>query len=138
MANWIVYDTATGEIRSSNEGGNARDRFWEAATDGRLSAIQTVDLIEDTWAWRVEHGKIVPQGLQERRRVEKMTAWFAFRRARNARLEATDYMLAPDYPLSREAQRALKAKRKASRDIPQKTTNPKLAMQMLQTIWSET
>ena len=47
------------------------------------------------------------------------------RTERDAKLEATDYMLAPDYPISPENLEAVKVYRQALRDIPEQSGFPK-------------
>lgn len=49
------------------------------------------------------------------------------RSQRDAKLEATDYMLAPDYPISPENLEAVKVYRQALRDIPEQSGFPKNA-----------
>ena len=85
----------------------------------------------------MKNGALVSIDQDEQREREREMGMFEFRIARNTKLAQTDYLLASDYPLPAADRRALKAKRKASRDIPQKTTNPELAMQMLEAIWSD-
>lgn len=137
MAFWVIYEVASGGIRTVKESPVDQRRLYENHSGGTLSAIITPDLVEETWRWRVENRRLVPVGMQQRRAKEREMAWFEFRRERNTRLARTDHLVNGDYPLSASDRRSLKAKRQASRDIPQRTTNPALAMQMLETIWSD-
>ena len=59
----------------------------------------------------------------ERKKYELLA--FSLRTERDAKLEATDYLLAPDYPISPEDLEAVKAYRQALRDIPEQSGFPK-------------
>ncbi|MBO9430625.1 phage tail assembly chaperone [Sulfitobacter sp. R18_1] len=87
---------------------------------------------------RVEHGKIVPMGKQARLQKIRAGAWFTFRKMRRKKLEATDFMVSGDYPLTPEESQALRQKRQDSRDIPSKTEDPYTAIEMFNAIWADT
>lgn len=137
MAFWVIYEVESGDIRTVKESPLDQRRVYENYSNGALSAIITPDLIEDTWRWRVEHGRLVPLGIQKRRAKERQILWFELRRERNIKLSQTDHMLVADYPLSASERRAIRTKRQASRDIPQSTSDPAIAMQMLREIWGD-
>lgn len=59
----------------------------------------------------------------ERKKYELLA--LSLRTERDAKLEATDYLLAPDYPISPEDLEAVKAYRQALRDIPEQSGFPK-------------
>lgn len=59
----------------------------------------------------------------ERKKNELLA--LSLRTERDAKLEATDYLLAPDYPISPEDLEAVKVYRQALRDIPEQSGFPK-------------
>ena len=59
----------------------------------------------------------------ERKKYELLA--LSLRTERDAKLEATDYLLAPDYPISPEDLEAVKVYRQALRDIPEQSGFPK-------------
>lgn len=138
MKTYITYHVGTGRIVSRKRlaRGNPLPPQGPCDLPG-MEGLAILHCDADPDQDRVEHGRVVPIGLQKRRATERHLDWMTFRRARAQKLAETDHMMMPDYPLSQADRRALKAKRKASRDIPQKTTNPHLALQMLETLWRE-
>ncbi|MEP5730361.1 MAG: phage tail assembly chaperone [Sulfitobacter sp.] len=85
---------------------------------------------------RIEHGKIVPKGIQDRTRQTTEQGWFELRSKRRQLLAQTDFMANGDYPSSEEERRALRLKRSKTRKIPQKVKDPAKAMLLLERIWS--
>lgn len=59
----------------------------------------------------------------ERKKNELLA--LSLRTERDAKLETTDYLLAPDYPISPEDLEAVKVYRQALRDIPEQSGFPK-------------
>lgn len=86
---------------------------------------------------RVEHGKKVPLGFQERFKKDRAAAWFRVRRLRSQFLTDTDFKMNGDYPLTKEEKRKLKLQRKRSRDITKTTKDPAEALSLLNEIWSD-
>lgn len=137
MSYFVLYDPETEDVLSMVDvSGMSVEDLRPLIPEGQAIA-ETDTWLEDTQPYRFSRGKVRLKLKAKRTAEEKRAAWFLFRQQRNAKLAATDFMVAEDYPLSQADRRALIAKRKASRDIPQKTTNPELAMQMLHTIWSD-
>jgi hypothetical protein len=87
---------------------------------------------------RVENGRFVPVGLQEKRLRTHRIAWGAFRLARERMLTSKDYLLAAHYPLSATQRAHLLDQFQRTRDIPQQTNDPDEAMALLDQIWSTT
>ena len=87
---------------------------------------------EEDAAAQLERGLITQEAWQEicaAKAAEERAAWLAspdteaerfemLRGARDAKLAATDYLVAPDYPLTGEQRAAVIAYRQALRDLP--------------------
>lgn len=136
MKIYITYDLITGRIISRKR--LARGHPLPKQGPLNLPGMEGLAILhcdaclkED----RVEHGKVVPKGKQQKLKEQNHQDWMAFRQLRHKMLSETDFMLTSDYPLTKAERNGIKAKRKASRDLPQKTKNPKKALQMLRTIW---
>lgn len=80
--------------------------------------------------------KLAGKTRRQRRDADFDRRWFDFRAARDLHLQATDKMLAEDFPISAGERERLKERRRASRDIPQTTEDPEEAMSLLNSIWS--
>lgn len=131
---YTIYFTDTGRVHCLNECGED-----QLPAPGPLEADPNLSVIHghlDPKKEMVRSGKRTPLPEPEKRQREDAALWFEFRQKRRQLLEASDKPVSvPDFPITREELRAVKTKRKASRDIPQKTTDPKIAMQMLEKLW---
>lgn len=91
----------------------------------------------DLSANRVEHGRIVPRGLQARVKAERQAKWFEFRQKRRAYFEAIKHKESRFYPLTEAERTVLDAQMAESRDLPQTYDDPVAAIARLDQIWSE-
>lgn len=132
MKKYTIVFTDTGRVHCLNEcAENDLPPEGPLASDPSLTVVHGHMDIHIGMLVSGEKSRLPNEEIQA---IEDADQWFRFRQRRSQILSETDFKMVPDYPLPQSERRALAAKRKALRDIPQKTTNPRLAMQILETI----
>lgn len=127
------YEVATGRVRFNNECPDGHLPPEGPLYEGAAFAVihgkccRHTGLIVDGEVSRISDADAVA--------LDHAAMWFEVRRTRARLLGGTDKMLAPDYPLGWRAKRALKKRRKLSRDITEMTSDPRAALRMLKKTW---
>lgn len=82
-------------------------------------------------------GKISRISDEEAVAIDRDHMWFQVRRLKKHWLDATQFKVGGDYPLTKEEKRKLKRQRKRTREITKATDDPREALRILNKVWSD-
>lgn len=128
------YEIATGRIRFNNECPEDQLPPEGPLYEGSKFAVIHGKHCRQTGI--VIDGEISRISDEEAVAIDRADMWFQVRKLKKYWLDATQFKVGGDYPLTDEESRKLKRQRQQTREITKATDDPREALRILNKIWS--